>query len=225
MSDDIRLRKAVYRHALDIIEKGFRKGETKRNIIQKLNQNRLGTMEWVDERILKTNIFNLFYEKLEEVDDERDAAAAAFHVIVRGDEERLRVLQEERDAPPPPPRSLRVLLGDLETKETEEGRLRILEEMLENDMIDVTRQEVGVSLRNIKKTHGKKALTDEMTVGTLQALLRKLKGIEEGAAGRLGRPRRRGRRKKHTRKKRKSSKRKGGGGKKTCRKKRRRRRR
>ena len=63
MSDDIRLRKAVYSNALGIIEKGFRKGETKRNIIQKLYQNRLGTMEEEEvERILMTNIFNLFYE-------------------------------------------------------------------------------------------------------------------------------------------------------------------
>ena len=90
-------------------------------------------------------------------------------------------------ASPSPQRSMRVILNELENRETEEGRQRTLEEMLQNDIIDVGRREVAQSLKNIKQIHGKKALTDEMTVAALHAVLTKLKRLENPAAGRSGR--------------------------------------
>jgi hypothetical protein len=88
---------------------------------------------------------------------------------------------------------MRDILNNLQVAETEEGRLRLLEEMHQNEIMNVTRRNVAEVLRNIKEIHGQDALTDVQVINALHGVLNKLKGREAAAAG-TRRHRRRGRR-------------------------------
>ena len=106
-----RMKQAIYRHAIDIIEKGYRKRNSLKQIVQSLIRNKLGITEWELERGLKQKVINLYREKLETADDIRDAGALAFTELVREDDAEIAALQEA--------------LAELEqgeTKERGEGR-------------------------------------------------------------------------------------------------------
>lgn len=114
-------------------------------------------------------------------------------VIRRAAERMVRARRKARKQQSPPPRSMRDILNDLQVAETEEGRLRLLEEMHQNEIVNVTRRNVAEVLRNIKEIHGQDALTDVQVIDALHDVLNKLKGMETAAAG-TRRHRRRGRR-------------------------------
>jgi hypothetical protein len=106
-----RMKQAIYRHAIDIIEKGYRKRNSLKQIVQSLIRNKLGITEWELERGLKQKVINLYREKLETADEIRDAGALAFTELVREDDAEIAALQEA--------------LAELEqgeTKERGEGR-------------------------------------------------------------------------------------------------------
>ena len=116
-------------------------------------------------------------------------------------------------------RSMRNILNNLQNAETKEGRLRFLEEMHDNEIMNVTRRDVGQVLRNIIQIHGEDALKDELVIAELHRVLNKLKGNEavagrtrrrRGSRGRRSRGRRsRGRRSRGRRSRRKHRSRKG----------------
>lgn len=106
-----RMKQAIYRHAIDIIEKGYRKRNSLKQIVQSLIRNKLGITEWELERGLKQKVINLYREKLETADDIRDAGALAFTELVREDDAEIAALQEAL-----------VEVEQGETKERGEGR-------------------------------------------------------------------------------------------------------
>ena len=106
-----RMKQAIYRHAIDIIEKGYRKRDSLKEIVQSLIRNKLGITEWELERGLKQKVINLYREKLETADDIRDAGALTFTELVREDDAEIAALQEASAE-----------LEQGETKERGEGR-------------------------------------------------------------------------------------------------------
>ena len=89
-----RMKQAIYRHAIDIIEKGYRKRNSLKQIVQSLIRNKLGITEWELERELKQKVLNLYRKKLEIADDVREAGALAFTELVRDDDAEIASLQE-----------------------------------------------------------------------------------------------------------------------------------
>ena len=89
-----RMKQAIYSHAIDIIDKGYRKRNSLKQIVQSLIRNKLGITEWELERGLKQKVINLYREKLEIADDVREAGGMAFFELVREDEAEIAALQE-----------------------------------------------------------------------------------------------------------------------------------
>jgi hypothetical protein len=89
-----RMKQAIYRHAIDIIEKGYRKRNSLKQIVQSLIRNKLGIAEWELERGLKQKVLNLYRKKLEIADDVREAGGMAFFELVREDEAEIAALQQ-----------------------------------------------------------------------------------------------------------------------------------
>jgi hypothetical protein len=88
------MKQAIYRHAIDIIEKGYRKRNSLKQIVQSLIRNKLGITEWELERELKQKVLNLYRKKLEIADDVREAGGMAFFDLVREDEAEIEALQQ-----------------------------------------------------------------------------------------------------------------------------------
>jgi len=89
-----RMKQAIYRHAIGIIDKGYRKRNSLEQIVQSLIRNKLKITEWELERGLKQKVINLYRKKLEIADDVREAGGMTFFELVREDEAEIAALQE-----------------------------------------------------------------------------------------------------------------------------------
>ena len=89
-----RMKQAIYSHAIEIIDKGYRKRNSLKQIVQSLIRNKLKITEWELERGLKQKVINLYRKKLEIADDVREAGGMTFFELVREDEAEIAALQE-----------------------------------------------------------------------------------------------------------------------------------
>lgn len=90
-------KQAIYRHSLDIIGEGYRKGYSLKQIVERLFKNKLGITDWGLEKTLKIKILKLHLLKLETASYASEASAMVFSELVREDAAELTELQDNDD--------------------------------------------------------------------------------------------------------------------------------